>query len=285
MTAVAVSTLVDGMSGVATLPAVYFRLTAVAADPHASAETFARVVADDPGLTSRLLRLVNSPLFGAGKRIATVPEAILLVGTQQLQDLALATSVLHLFRNVPAEFVTMEGFWRHSVACGIAARLLAARRREPNIERFFVAGLLHDIGRPVLYLREPDLARQVFEFRQAHGGMLRDAERAVLGFDHTNIGLALLDAWRIPSAIQEAVAYHHMPVLNQRVLFEAAVVHVADILAHALQFGTSGEVRVPALVPRAWDAIGLPVTVVPEILGELERQFHGVVQAMLAEHQ
>ena len=127
------SDLLKGVVSVSSLPGVYLRLSNVVGDPRSSASDVGRVIADDPGLTARLLRLVNSAMYGFPSKIETVSRAISIVGTQQLQDLALATSVIRLFANMPQELVTMESFWRHSVACGVAARALAGRRREPNV--------------------------------------------------------------------------------------------------------------------------------------------------------
>ena len=140
------SDLLKGVVSVSSLPGVYLRLSSVVADPRSSSADVGRVIAEDPGLTARLLKLVNSAMYGFPSKIETVSHAISIVGTAQLQDLALATSVVRLFASMPQELVTMEAFWRHSVACGIAARALAPRRREVNVD--LVLGDVH-VGRPL----------------------------------------------------------------------------------------------------------------------------------------
>lgn len=271
-----------GVSGVATLPSVYFKITDIIHRPDVGIAEVGRIVKEDVALTGKLLRLVNSSLFGLPKRIDTVPDAIKVVGMTQLQDLALGTSVLQLFRDVPADMVNMDSFWRHSVACAIGARLLAQQRKEPNVERFFVAGLLHDIGRPVIFTREADAARTALERAQAEGRPLRELEREVLGFDHAAVGGELLKIWNIAPPIIDAVRLHHMPVAVRGTGVEAAALHVADVIANALGFGTSGERFVPPLLPQAWDALGLDAGVVPDLLKALERQHQDVCAALLA---
>ena len=117
-------------------------------DPRSATADFGAVVSDDPSLTARLLRLVNSAFYGFPSKIESVTQALSVVGTSQLNDLVLATSVLRVFKGVPKEFVDMDSFWQHSLACGVCVRVLAAQRRESN-----VAGLLHDLGRLILYQR------------------------------------------------------------------------------------------------------------------------------------
>jgi putative nucleotidyltransferase with HDIG domain len=274
------SDLLKGFQGVASLPGVYLRLSEVVSDPRASAADVGRVIAEDPGLTARLLRLVNSAMYGFPSRIETVSHAISIVGTAQLQDLALATSVIRLFARLPQQLVTMEAFWRHSVACGVISRSLATRRREANVERYFVAGLLHDIGRPIMYLQIPDQCRAMLTRSREARLPLFQVEQEDLGFDHSHVGHALLDQWRLPPALREAVAHHHHPDRAQRFPVEAAVVHVADLLANALALGSSGESGIPALEPSAWDVVGLAPSVVEDLLEECERHYEAAVQVI-----
>jgi putative nucleotidyltransferase with HDIG domain len=269
------------VNSVASLPGIYLRLCDIINDPRSSAVDVGRVMADDPGLTARLLRLVNSALYGFPSRIETVSQAISIVGTAQLSDLALATSVIRAFADMPEDLVTMESFWRHSVACGTTARVIAIRRREPNVERFFVAGLLHDIGRPIIFMRAAAEERRALALAREKTLALFEAEHQVMGFDHTHVGAALLEAWKLPASLREAVALHHHPERAQRFPVEAGIVHVADVLANGLRLGSSGERLVPPFVPSAWDLLGLPTAAVPGILEEAERQYHAAVQVVL----
>jgi putative nucleotidyltransferase with HDIG domain len=275
------SELIQGVRGLATLPDIYLRLSDVVNNPRSSAADVGRVIADDPGLTARLLKLVNSAMYGFPSRIESVSEAIGIVGTAQLQDLALATAVIRAFADMPGSLVSMESFWRHSVACAVSARLLAARRGEPNVERHFVAGLLHDIGRPILYLQMPEDSSRALDRSRRSGEPLFREEYQVFGFDHTHVGGALLQAWRLPHSLHEAVLHHHAPHNARRYPIEAAVVHVADLLANALELGSSGEHGVPPLESAAWDRLQLPVSFIPELLAEAEEHYDEAV-AILA---
>jgi putative nucleotidyltransferase with HDIG domain len=274
------SDLLKGVVSVASLPGVYLRLSSVVSDPRSSAADVGRVIAEDPGLTARLLKLVNSAMYGFPSRIETVSHAISIVGTAQLQDLALATSVIKLFASMPQELVTMESFWRHSVACGVAARALATRRREVNVERFFVAGLLHDIGRPIMYMQVPAESRAAVTRSRETGEPLYLVEHELLGFDHTHVGHALLDQWKLPPSLREAVAQHHYPDRATRFPVETAVVHVADLIANGLRFGTSGEPGIPPLHQKSWEAIGVPATMLADVFREVEEHYETAVQVM-----
>ena len=277
------SELLRGVQSVASLPGVYLRLSTVVSDPRSSAADVGNVIAEDPGLTARLLRLVNSAMYGFPSKIETVSHAISIVGTAQLQDLALATSVIRLFANMPEHVVTMESFWRHSVACGVAARALASRRREANVERFFVAGLLHDIGRPIIFMQAADAAREAVTRSRESGRPLYELEHEVLGFDHTHVGHALLEQWKLPSSLREAVLHHHHPDRAQRFPIEAAIVHISDLLANAMGFGSSGESGVPPLCRKAWDTAGLQPDLVEDVVDDVERHYEAAVQVIVTD--
>jgi putative nucleotidyltransferase with HDIG domain len=265
------------------LPLVCSRLTETIEDPRSSTVQIAELISHDPALTARLLKLVNSSFYGFPNRIETPSQAVMIIGTAHLCDLALTTAITRIFRHIPPDLVSMESFWRHSIACGLAARLLAAQRREPDGERFFVAGVLHDIGRLVLYLEVPDAAREALTRSRERDELLHVSEREVIGFDHAAVGAALLRAWRLPASLEEAVAHHHRPPGAQRYPVEAALVHAADIIAQSTGLGTSGEVFVPPLDAGAWEALDLGPTAISTVVEELTAQFDGVVRAMLVD--
>ncbi len=269
--------LILGSVRLSSPPMIYARLMEVINHPRGGAADVAKVVLDDAALTARLLRVVNSAFYAFPRPIETVSQAVTVVGTSQIRDLALATSVVQLFKDVPEDLVDMDGFWRHSLACGVGARVLAGLRREGNVERFFVAGILHDLGKLIIYQRCPEEAAAVMEEAKSEGTMVYLAERNVLGFDHGQVGEALLDQWSMPLSLREALHFHHSPQMATRYPVEAAAVHVADIMANALSLGQSGQAFVPPLSKRAWDTLALDAAYLPSTIEEIDRQFQAAV--------
>lgn len=249
--------------------------------PQCDLGTVAEAIEKDPDLTARLLRLGNSSFYGFSTRLATVSEAIGLIGIQQVQDLIVASSIVERFAGVPPDFVNMESFWRHSLACGIGARTLAVERRLPKADKCFVAGLLHDVGRLVLFLQAPRVSEQVFELSRRENLMLREAERRVLGYDHPAVSEALLRYWEYPTSLVEAVAYHHNPLASPLAPDEAAVVHVSDHLVNAMRLGSSGEPSAPPLQPGVWEHLTLPVTFLTAVVRSIDEQIETVEEAFL----
>ena len=265
----------------ASLPMIYTRLTEAIENPRASTMRIAHIIASDSALTARLLRLVNSAFYAFSSRIDTVQQAVLLIGTQPIRDLALATSVLSVFPGIPRELVSMESFWEHSIATGVTARLLATYRNERRAERFFVAGILHDIGRLLLFALRPDAARAALTRSRTGGEPLVVAEHAAFGFDHGEAGGAVLEAWKLPEDLQEIVRCRHAPADAGHYQRNAALVHVADVIATAMKIGNSGDPAVPALASDAWEQLGLAPTILSALTDEVERLVHEVTRSML----
>ncbi len=275
--------LVAGAVDVASPPLVYQRLVEVINHPRSGSQDIARVIGEDQGLTGRLLKVVNSAFFSFPRPVETVAQAVTVVGTSQIRDLALATSVMSMFDGVPPELVDVESFWFHSLSCGVTARTIAGQRGEDNVERFFVAGLLHDIGHLVIYMRAGEEAKQAVDLSADSGRPLLDCEREVLGCDHAQVGRALLDQWNFPGAFREAVGYHHNPRLATKFPVEAAAVHVSELTAHALLWGRSGERKVPPFDATAWDTLGFDAPLIPMLVDEAERQLEASVHFLGAE--
>jgi HD-like signal output (HDOD) protein len=272
--------LINGTLDIPSLPMIFTRIDEAVNNPRSSLADIGRIISEDSSLTARLLKIVNSALYSFPNKIETISRAVTVVGTQQLRDLALATSVTKLFRGIPPDLIDMEAFWRHSIACGVAARVLAALKREANIERFFVAGILHDIGRLVLCIKNPDWMRAALGRCHASGELLYAVENEELGFDHAAVGRVLLESWKLPASLVETVAYHHNPEAATRFPIEAANVHLADIIAHAMQLGSSGERLVPLLSSVAWGRTGVAVGQLTGAIEQVDRQYHEAVEWM-----
>jgi HD-like signal output (HDOD) protein len=269
--------LLKGYVEVSSLPLVHVRLEEAINDPKKSMADIAKIIREDPGLTARLLRIVNSAFYNFPSRVETISQAVTIVGTQQLSALALATSVINMFNGIPEDLVNMDSFWRHSIGCGLAARVIATYRREPNVERFFVAGMLHDIGRLVMYTKISGEARDAIIGAKESNTLLFNAERDTLGFTHAVVGGLLLQTWRLPPMLEEVVMYHHNPSAATHYPVETAIVHIADIIAHAMDLGNSGEKFVPPLDPAAWQSLEIE----PALLASVEEQVDRLYQDAL----
>lgn len=265
--------LVAGTVELASLPHIYTRVNEMMESPHYSALDIGQVIATDPALTLRILKIVNSAFYGFPSQIDTLSRAITVLGLRELRDLILATTVVDLFKGMRSTIVSMDDFWRHSICCGLAARALAAHRRELQNERFFVAGLLHDIGSLVMYHRIPELAEEALVRARRVALPLHLAERYVLGWDHAAVGGELLRKWKLPAHLQEAVAFHHHPSAAPHYPGDAAIVHLADLIADTLQIGNAGNSCMSPLDDAAWQRSGLTPDVIEPTAGEVERQY------------
>lgn len=282
MSAPSIAALISGIpSTLGSYGPVLKKIDAAMQSPQCNLVTVGEAIEIDPDLTARLLRLANSPFYGFSSRVSTVTEAISLIGIQQVQDLILASSIVERFSGISAEFVSMESFWRHSLACGLTARLLAMDLRLPQADKCFVAGMLHDIGRLVLLSESPQTALEIFGIYQNERILLRDAEQRVLNFDHQQIAAALLKEWSYPGPLIEAVACHHQPLLAKANLQHACVVHIADYLVHALDFGSSGERFVPPLNVKACEKIRFHTGMLSSVTSRIDEQIDAVEDAFL----
>jgi putative nucleotidyltransferase with HDIG domain len=259
------------------LPVIYQELVNAVESPNSSVEIISGIIQRDQSLASRLLKLANSAFYAVPFEIGTIEEAVQIIGLREIKDLSLATCVIRAFEKMPEDLVNVRSFWQHSIACGIASALLAEERHDPVPERFFVGGLLHDIGRLVMYLKAPQESRQILDECQKTGALAAAVEFEVLGFDHTSLGAELLQHWRLPAPLREMVACHHDPRHSHLAMVDVFIVHYADFLVTALEFGSSGEMAVAPLKLPADSLLCLPEDHQLEpILEELEIQCNQV---------
>lgn len=216
------------------LPEVCLRIQQLADDPHADMVDFAQLVSQDPALTTRLLKLVNSAYYGFPGRVDTLTRAVKLVGIAELRNLTLAMAAMEVFGGLENERFDMLGFWRHSVYCALLARFLAKRARVLHAERLFIAGLLHDVGRLLIFGLLPERAAMILQ-RLVRGEDVCAAERAELGFDHAEVGYELLTLWRLPQTLCSAVANHHHSEPPPDARLETSLVHIANLIAHQVE--------------------------------------------------
>ncbi len=273
--------LIDETLELASLPAVVMRAMELLNDPHTSASDIGAVVSQDPALSARLLKIVNSSFYGFPSRIDTISRAITIVGTLELTDLILGSSAISAFDRLPNQLIDMQKFWEHSLYAGVVARILARQLRAPNTERCFVMGLLHDIGSLVLYHRQPDKSRQALELANERSSPLHLAERELFGFDHGEVGAELMSAWKLPESFIEIAMHHHQPSAAERYRLETTTIHLADVIT-GMAYSTGSDTRQTAnLEPGAWELTGLSVDIMETVIAEADAVFDSARAAIL----
>ena len=274
--------LITGSTRTSSLPEIFIMINEVVNDPTSSFSDIAQVVNLDTALSARLLKIVNSSFYSFPSNIETVTHAITVIGTEQLHNLALATTIISNFKGIPDKMLNMNLFWRHSMGVAIIARNLAIHCRETNPERFYLAGILHDIGRLIILENLPDEASEIITRQNKTGGIVWEIERDVLGFDHGEVGAALSRNWGLPLSLEEIIGNHHSPGRSKRYPLETTIIHLADIIAKAMELGSSGDIHVPPLDEKSWEQLKLPTGVFSAIWNQTENQFNETVDIILS---
>lgn len=259
-------------------PDVYFRIREVLDSPNVSADRLAKVVSTDVGLSAKLLKLVNSPFYGFTSSIDSISRAVALVGGKELSTLALGISTISYFKDIPHELINMEQFWRHSISCGVFARQLAEHQSGLQPERLFIAGLLHDVGRLIMFKKIPYASREAMLFARENSIPLHEAEREVIGFDHTEVSRHLLVEWKFPQGLSEIINYHHEPMSYPNPL-EPAIINVADNMANAVSIAEGGMYVVPGIAEGVWEMLGLGVGFLREAVSSYDDQIDQIQNA------
>ncbi len=257
------------------IPSIAFELQEVIENPMSSAEHIAQVVSKSPSLTAVLLRIVNSSFFCLPSKISTVSHAVSLIGTQEISVLALGISVFSIFKNIPKETIDMHSFIGHSLLCGLLSRVFAAHKNVPQTEQLFVSGLLHDLGRLILYIYFPDESRNVLARSRNCNKLLHEEEKEYLGCDHAQLGVQLMKQWNLPLILENNVLYHHSPSEAQQTV-PATIIHLADIITNSLGIGSSGEKFIPSFDYNAWEDFEISPSSFETIIGQATHQFHAL---------
>ncbi len=261
-------------------PFIYRKLQEVLNDPDSNIEDISGVINVDPGLTTRLLKIVNSPFYGLSSEVDSISHAINILGTEQLVDLVLATEVMNKFRGIPRDMIDLEEFWKHSIACGLASRMIAKKMNEQKPERFYLAGMLHDIGTLILCKEVPSTARECLAQSTYKGEHLYKTETSILGFNHADLGRALLKKWSLPERTVEAVGFHHTPLQAKSHPRFATIVHVADIMAYEMKVGNSGEPFIPPISIQVLEHLEIKKDTVDKIKKDIAGEVGKIMQKL-----
>ncbi|HYE37055.1 HDOD domain-containing protein [Methylocaldum sp.] len=266
-------TLVIGAPQLASPPAAVARISTILGRENFTAGEVAEAIGQDPALTARLLKIVNSPYYGFSGRIDTISRAVGLVGVDMLYSLALTTSVIQGFRKIPTCLVNMTDFWLNSLYCGEIARLLAKEASVLHSERLFVAGLLHRIGALIIYIRLPDEAREILLAAAGDDRLIPGLEKDLLGFTYAEIGAELAKAWKVPPALRESIRWHLDPEQAEDYRLEASLLYLANQLKTVSLLGFPVEEVLAAIPDEVTAATRLEESQILSVMSDVAEKF------------
>ena len=261
------------------LPVVVMELLSSMDQDDTDVHVLAQKIELDQALAAKTLRIANSSFYGMQSKVTSIPQAVSVLGFHSIRTVVTACALTSSFAPAAGGF-DFQAFWRHSLATAIAARLLAPHLGI-NPETAFTAGLLHDLGTLVLVTRFPAEHVRVRSYRQEHDCQMAEAELAVIGIDHAQVGSALAAYWKFPEAIQQAVADHYAIDRLEAGGLPLAV-HMANAVALALDLAGVDDALVPPLSPAVWRNFALDEQAWLALLRQTEHTFDEMSRIMLA---
>lgn len=251
------------------MPQVMFKAREVMNDPKSNFKALSDILQTDQAMATRVLRLSNSAYYGLAGKVSSVQHASILLGYQTVGEIVSMAGASTLLGNSLDGYKLDSGdLWQHSLAVAIGSKIIA-KKTNPSLENdAFAAGLIHDSGKIVLdaYLQERATAFE--EFMKDGQKTFLDAEKNILGFDHSEIAALMCESWKIPASLITAIRYHHYPSRsNENIL--TYIVHVADSLSMMSGIGTGIDGMLYEMNSKALEFLGLKEEIVGDIIEEI----------------
>jgi len=258
---------VTELSSLSTLPTTLKRITKLTESKDTSAADVAELIGTDQVLASKVLRVVNSPVYGFPGRISNITHAVVLLGFSVIKGMVLATAV---FNSIGKQG---KGLWEHSLECALMSRRIAKECNLPEVEEVMIAGLLHDLGKVVLSFLYPKSYNEAVEWAASHQTHIAKAETEVIGVDHPRVNRMLAQEWHFPERLSEPMIYHHLPSRAKTHQDVTDIVHLANILSRAMGYGFPCDYAMPELDHTAFHRLNLSFEQLDKILQDTELEF------------
>jgi putative nucleotidyltransferase with HDIG domain len=228
--------LVSQLRVVPSLPALYLDLIHEMQSENASLQRVGDIITRDPGMSAKIMQLVNSAFLGLPRHISSPAEAVLFLGIEMIKALVLSLQVFSQFDHAKIKAFNLSALWKHSWEVAKLAKQIAGteERNVKQAEQAFTAGLLHDIGKLLLAANLPSAYQEALDLAQTLAVPVHEAERTILGASHAEVGGYLLGLWGLAQPVVDAVAFHHHPAqCTYHGFSPLTAVHAADVLAQA----------------------------------------------------
>ena len=279
--------LLGGVPEVPALPDLYVKLRDLVNSPSGTSQKAAELIAKDPALVMKVLKTVNSPAYGLRQQVSRLDQAVTLLGFNEVTNLVLAATVLKQFPVRPGDrLLNLKKFWEHSIGVAVMARVVMKHSRKifgTNAEEAFISGLIHDVGKLMLYQSFPKEFTEAMNLCRTEQLTMVLAEERVFGFTHQDLGAYVADAWGFSRNMVKAIELHNTPFMldteDQSFTF-VSLIHLANLLSHFLAFGNSGDPFLPALHFDCCDALEIDLKELEAMLEEGRAAFADISGAL-----
>lgn len=232
MTEVSLEAVVGYGDAMLQMPRSALTIFEMALNDETEVDDLVSVIQVDPTFTARLLQQVNSPVYSRGVEVTSIGQAVNRLGREQIAQIAAVLATTAEIRKLECDLLKSSGYWRHSLTVGAIAREIG-RARGLDTEPLFIAGLLHDLGKPIEFHMLGDAMMDVLEMSLMNDEPdIASAETEVLGFSHCEVGARMAERWNLPLIVLEAIRFHHAPRLAENYPDEVAVVALANAIEH-----------------------------------------------------
>ena len=270
------SDLLSKLNDIPTLPVVAMKVNDLINDPNSSSADIADVLKKDQVLTAKILRLVNSSYYAIPGGVADVQRALAFLGFNTLAQLVLSLSVFSLFTNLGSESFSMLDFWKHALGTGVCSEMLAKRLKCAKPEEAFTCGLLHDIGKLVLYQIDSDRLTGILKETEKRGCSFFDVEKEWDLPGHSYLGEVIASRWGLPQIIRLCIRYHHFDVSKMDSILSSAkpmiqIVALANTICVKNGIGKSGDCSAGEVTPELLAPLAIHASEIPQIEEELAK--------------
>jgi len=254
-----------------TLPIVMTKLSAALDNVDCSINEIVKILNNDPAISTQILKTVNSPLFAiGGAKITTLQVAITRLGFREVKNIALSTSVFKMFDGVKSTLFDRKSFWKHCLCTSLAALELGAVKGNHRLfpkDELHLAGLVHDIGKIVLDAHFADIFEEAIKLAMTAKIPLFEAERLILGIDHSELGHKIAEKWNLPPVADAAILFHHdpenAPEAHRHIV---NIVHMANYIVNTQDLGTGGDIAAPVFKRQVLEALDITAVDVQSVV-------------------
>lgn len=277
-----IQALIDRIDEFPTLPSIYTSLLEVISNPNSTVQDVANIIQKDQSSTVKILKSVNSSLYGIQGKISNLNQAIFYLGFNEVKNLLISISVIDIFSNIKSSSnFNIADFWKHSIAVGVITRSIGKLLSIKDLDNFFLSGIIHDIGKLFFLKFFKDEYLDLINSTGKNNRLIIEEELDAFGVSHCVVGSLIAMKWKLPVPITNVINNHITGLISGKPDLLCMSVHLADIIARTLELGNPGDNFVPEPNFDIWKEMMLPQGAIMNIYPEIINNYNQSINVLL----